>query len=202
MSQKVLVWDAPTRVFHWVQALCFLGAYLTSDSEKTRDIHVALGYILFGLIVFRLLWGFVGTRYAKFSSFAYGPSKIIGYLVSLFKGKADHFVGHNPVGSVAIWLLLSGGLTLGVTGVMLLQDDFEDIVEEIHDYATNAMLIVIAIHLIGVFASSFLHKENLVRAMITGFKPGEDGQGIKTAYNWLAAVMLVVIVAFGAYYLR
>ena len=202
MSQKVLVWDAPTRVFHWVQALCFLGAYLTSDSEKTRDIHVALGYILFGLIVFRLLWGFVGTRYAKFSSFAYGPSKIIGYLVSLFKGKADHFVGHNPVGSVAIWLLLSGGLTLGVTGVMLLQDDFEDIVEDIHGYATNAMLIVIAIHLIGVFASSFLHKENLVRAMITGFKPGEDSQGIKTAYNWLAAVMLVVIVAFGAYYLR
>ncbi|MEQ1630015.1 MAG: cytochrome b/b6 domain-containing protein [Gallionella sp.] len=202
MSQKVLVWDAPTRVFHWVQALCFLGAYLTSDSEKTRDIHVALGYILFGMIVFRLLWGFVGTRYAKFSSFAYGPSKIISYLVSLFKGKADHFVGHNPIGSVAIWLLLSGGLTLGVTGVMLLQDDFEDIVEEIHDYATNAMLIVIAIHLIGVFASSFLHKENLVRAMITGFKPGEDSQGIKTAYNWLAAMMLVIVVSFGAYYLR
>ncbi|MDD4977879.1 MAG: cytochrome b/b6 domain-containing protein [Gallionella sp.] len=202
MSQKVLVWDAPTRVFHWVQALCFLGAYLTSDSEKTRDIHVALGYILFGMIVFRLLWGFVGTRYAKFSSFAYGPSKIISYLVSLFKGKADHFVGHNPIGSVAIWLLLSGGLTLGVTGVMLLQDDFEDIVEEIHDYATNAMLIVIAIHLIGVFASSFLHKENLVRAMITGFKPGEDSQGIKTAYNWLAAMMLVIVVCFGAYYLR
>ena len=202
MSQKILVWDAPTRVFHWVQALCFLGAYLTSDSEKTRDIHVALGYILFGLIVFRLLWGFMGTRYAKFSSFAYGPSKIISYLLSLFKGKADHFVGHNPVGSVAIWLLLSGGLTLGVTGVMLLQDDVADIVEDIHGYATNAMLIVIAIHLIGVFASSFLHKENLVRAMITGFKPGEDSQGIKTAYNWLAAVMLVVIVAFGAYYLR
>lgn len=202
MSQKVLVWDAPTRVFHWVQALCFLGAYLTSDSEKTRDIHVALGYILFGMIVFRLLWGFVGTRYAKFSSFAYGPSKIFSYLVSLFKGKADHFVGHNPIGSVAIWLLLSGGLTLGVTGVMLLQDDFEDIVEEIHDYATNAMLIVIAIHLMGVFASSFLHKENLVRAMITGFKPGEDSQGIKTAYNWLAAMMLVIVVGFGAYYLR
>lgn len=202
MSQKVLVWDAPTRVFHWVQALCFLGAYLTFDSEKTRDIHVALGYILFGMIVFRILWGFMGTRYAKFSSFAFGPKRIIGYLVSLFKGKADHFVGHNPIGSVAIWLLLSGGLTLGVTGVMLLQDDVADIVEDIHGYATNAMLIVIGIHLLGVFASSFLHKENLVRAMITGFKPGEDSQGIKTAYNWLAAMMLVIVVAFGAYYLR
>lgn len=202
MSQKVLVWDAPTRVFHWVQALCFLGAYLTFDSEKTRDIHVALGYILLGMVVFRILWGFMGTRYAKFSSFAFGPKRIIGYLVSLFKGKADHFVGHNPIGSVAIWLLLSGGLTLGVTGVMLLQDDVADIVEDIHGYATNAMLIVIGIHLLGVFASSFLHKENLVRAMITGFKPGEDNQGIKTAYNWLGAVMLVAAVGFGAYYLR
>jgi cytochrome b len=202
MSQKILVWDAPTRVFHWVQALCFLGAYLTSDSEKTRDIHVALGYILFGLIVFRLLWGFMGTRYAKFSSFAFGPSKIIGYLVALFKGKAEHFVGHNPVGSVAIWLLLSLGLTLGVTGVMLLQDDVADIVEEIHGYATNAMLAVVAVHLLGVFMSSFLHKENLVRAMLTGFKPGETNQGIKCAYNWLAAVMLVIVVGFGAYYLK
>lgn len=202
MSQKILVWDAPTRVFHWLQALCFLGAYLTSDSEKTRDIHVALGYILFGLIVFRLLWGFMGTRYAKFSSFAFGPSKIIGYLVALFQGKAEHFVGHNPVGSIAIWLLLSGGLTLGVTGVMLLQDDVADIVEVIHDYATYAMLAVIAVHLLGVFMSSFLHKENLVRAMVTGFKPGAASLGIKCAYNWLAAVMLVIVVGFGVYYLR
>lgn len=202
MSQKILVWDAPTRVFHWVQALCFLGAYLTSDSEKTRDIHVALGYILFGMIVFRLLWGFAGTRYARFSSFVYGPGRIIAYLSSLFKGKAEHYVGHNPVGSVAIWLLLSGGLTLGVTGVMLLQDDVADIVEDIHGYATNAMLAVIAVHLLGVFMSSFLHKENLVRAMITGFKPGAADAGIKCAYNWLAAIMLVVVVAFAAYYLR
>ena len=202
MSQKILVWDAPTRVFHWVQALCFLGAYLTSDSEKTRDIHVALGYILFGLIVFRLLWGFMGTRYAKFSSFLFKPSQIISYMMALLKGKAEHFVGHNPVGSVAIWLLLSLGLTLGVTGVMLLQDDVADIVVDIHGYATNAMLAVVAVHLIGVFMSSFLHKENLVRAMITGFKPGESGQGIKCTYNWLGLVMLVATVGFGFFYLR
>lgn len=202
MSQKVLVWDAPTRVFHWVQALCFLGAYLTSDSEKTRDLHVALGYILFGLIAFRLLWGFLGTRYAKFSSFLFKPSQVFTYLKALFKGKAEHSVGHNPVGSVAIWLLLSLGLTLGVTGVMLMQEDVADVVVDIHAYATNAMLVVVAVHLIGVFASSYLHKENLVRAMITGFKPGVASQGIKTTYNWLGAVMLVIVVTFGFYYLR
>jgi cytochrome b len=202
MLQKVLVWDLPTRTFHWLQALSFVGAYLTAESEKTRDIHVALGYILFGLIVFRLLWGFIGTRYAKFSSFLFKPSEIIAYMLSLFKGKSAHFVGHNPVGSVAIWLLLGLGLTLGVTGVMLLQDDVADVVVDIHAYVTDAMLAVIFLHLVGVFMSSYLYKENLVRAMITGFKPAESGQGIKNGYNWLGLVMLATAVAFGCFYLR
>ena len=202
MLQKVLVWDLPTRTFHWLQALCFMGAYLTSDSEKTRDLHVALGYILFALIVFRLVWGFIGTRYARFSSFLFKPSEIIAYMRSLFQGKSEHFVGHNPVGSVAIWLLLSLGLTLGVTGVMLLQDDVADIVEEIHGYATNAMLAVVFVHLLGVFMSSFLHKENLVRAMITGYKPADSAQAIQRAYNWLGLLMLAAAAIFGFIYLR
>lgn len=202
MLQKILVWDAPTRTFHWLQALSFLGAYLTSDSEKYRDIHVALGYILFGLIVFRLLWGFIGTRYAKFSSFFFTPSQIISYVQSLFKGKAAHFVGHNPIGSVAIWLLLSLGLTLGITGVLLLQDDAPDVLEKIHDFATDAMLVIIAVHLFGVFLSSFLHKENLVRAMITGAKAAEAEQGIQKAYGWIALAMLVASLAFGFIYLH
>lgn len=202
MTQKILVWDLPTRTFHWLQALSFLGAYLTSDSEKYRDIHVTLGYILFGLIAFRLVWGFVGTRYAKFSSFLFKPSQIISYLTGLIKGNAAHFVGHNPIGSVAIWLLLSLGLTLGVSGVLLLQDDAADVVEKIHDLATDAMLVVVFIHLAGVFMSSILHKENLVRAMITGFKPGTSEQGIQSAYTWLGLLMLVVAGTFGFLYLR
>ncbi len=202
MLQKIMVWDAPTRTFHWLQALCFLGAYLTAESEKNRDIHVTLGYILFGLIVFRLVWGFVGTRYAKFSSFAFSPKAIITYMLSLFKGKSEHFVGHNPVGSVAIWLLLSLGLTLGVTGIMLLQDDVADVVVEIHEYVTDAMLVVVFIHLLGVFMSSFLHKENLVRAMLTGSKEAQPEQGIARPHNGLALVMLAVAVAFGFWYLH
>jgi cytochrome b len=202
MTQKILVWDLPTRTFHWLQALSFLGAYLTSDSEKYRDIHVTLGYILFGLIAFRLVWGFVGTRYAKFSSFLFKPSQIVKYLLSLVKGNSEHFVGHNPIGSVAIWLLLSLGLTLGVSGVLLMQDDAADVVEKIHDFATDAMLVVVFIHLAGVFMSSILHKENLVRAMITGFKPGAPEQGIQSAYTWLGVLMLVIAATFGFWYLR
>ena len=202
MMQRILVWDLPTRTFHWAQALAFVGAYLTSDSEKYRDIHVALGYIMLGLIVFRLLWGFIGSRYARFDSFLFGPAQIITYLKSLLGKKPQHYLGHNPAGSVAVWLLLSLGLVLCVSGVLALQDDASDTVIELHSYATDGMLVVIALHLFGVVMSTLLHRENLVRAMITGYKPAESGEGITRAYNWLGVLMLVIMVVFGFVFLR
>lgn len=201
MIQRIMVWDLPTRTFHWMQALAFGGAYLTSDSERYRDIHVALGYIMLGLIVFRLLWGFIGTRYARFSSFLFRPGDVVAYLLSLIRTKPSHYLGHNPAGSVAVWLLLSLGLFLCVTGVMALQDDAGDLVIEMHSYATDAMLVVIALHLFGVVMSTLLHRENLVRAMITGYKPYQAGEGIQRAYNWLGIMMLVMAVGFGLVFL-
>lgn len=202
MIQRILIWDAPTRVFHWLQAISFAGAYLTSDSERNRDIHMAFGYILLGLIAFRLLWGFLGTRYARFSSFLFKPGEIIAYLLSLFKGKAKHYLGHNPAGSVSVWLLLALGLFICVTGVMAFQDDAGDTVVKMHGVATNIMLVVILLHIIGVLVSSVLHRENLVRSMITGFKPAETDEGIRRSYNWLGALMLVVAVVFWFLFLR
>lgn len=211
MTKRILVWDAPTRAFHWLQAFSFFAAYLTAcpprwaagslipsftASERYRDLHVAFGYILLGLIVFRLLWGFTGTHYARFATFLFKPTEIFAYLMSLVKIQPKHYVGHNPAGSLAIWLLLALGLTLGVTGVMLLQDDVADSVVEIHAFATNAMLIVVAIHLLGVAVSGLLHKENLVRSMITGYKTGEAGEGVSKPYNLLALAMIVAVAAF------
>ena len=196
MIQRTLIWDAPTRVFHWLQVISFFGAYLTSESERNRDIHVTLGYILLGLIVFRLLWGFIGSRYAQFSSFLFKPSEIIAYLLSLFKGKPKHYLGHNPAGSVSVWLLLSLGFFICVAGVMALQDNASDAVVKMHGVATKIMLAVILLHIIGVLVSSVLHHENLVRSMITGYKSAETDEGIRRSYNWLGVLMLVVAVAF------
>src|SRR5512147_205771 len=102
MMQRILVWDLPTRVFHWLLALSFAGAFVTAESERYRDIHVVLGYTLLGLLAFRLLWGFFGTRYARFRSFLFKPGEIAAYFMSLFKGRPANYVGHNPAGSVAI----------------------------------------------------------------------------------------------------
>ena len=196
MIQRILVWDLPTRVFHWLLVLSFSGAFLTAESERYRDIHVVLGYTLLGLIAFRLLWGFFGTRYAQFRSFLFKPGEIVAYVQSLFKGQPAHYVGHNPAGSVAIWLLLALGISVGMTGVMLFQDIGGDAMEELHEFVSNAMLAVVLIHIAGVVVSSVLHRENLVRSMITGFKTAGPDEGIRRSYRWLGVIMLAAVAAF------
>lgn len=200
MRQRILVWDVPTRVFHWLLVLSFTGAYLTAESEYDRDIHVVLGYTLLGLIAFRMLWGLFGTRYAQFRSFLFKPGEIVAYSLSLLKGKPAHYVGHNPLGSVSVWLLLGLGILSGVSGVMAFEDIGGDAIEDLHEITSNAMLAVVLIHIAGVVVSSVLHRENLVRAMVTGFKFAEPDQGIRRSYFWLGAIMLAAVVAFWIVY--
>ncbi|MGC2049252.1 MAG: cytochrome b/b6 domain-containing protein [Gallionella sp.] len=195
MNNRILVWDVPTRMFHWLLVLAFTVAFLTAESERTRDIHVVFGYILLGLLAFRLLWGFIGTRYARFGSFLFGPGEVVAYLKSLVKRKPAHYVGHNPAGSVAIWLLLILGVSSGISGVMVYEEVGGDVLEEIHDLVSYAMLGVVAVHILGVLVSSMMHRENLVRAMITGYKSDGQNAGIKRSYAWLGAIMLAAIVA-------
>lgn len=200
MKQKILIWDLPTRVFHWLLVGSFAWAFYIADSERYRDIHVMLGYIFLGLLTFRVLWGFVGTRYAQFASFLYKPSEVVAYLTSLNKTDAKEYLGHNPAGSVAIWLLVTLGIIIGVTGVMALQDVGGDVVVEWHDLVSEGMLGVVAIHILGVIVSSVMHRENLVRSMVTGYKLGAKEQGIAYAYTWLGVAMVISVVAFWLVY--
>src|SRR6188508_239575 len=105
-NRRILVWDLPLRLFHWLLAASFAGAFVTAGSERWRDIHVMLGYTVLALVAFRIVWGLVGTRHARFESFAYGPSRVIAYLRSLAMRQPDHYTGHNPAGSWAILVLL------------------------------------------------------------------------------------------------
>ncbi len=196
MNTRILVWDVPTRVFHWLLVLSFTVAFLTADSERTRDIHVMFGYILLGLLAFRLIWGFIGTRYARFGSFLFGPGEVVAYLKSLVMRKPAHYVGHNPAGSVAIWLLLLLGFVSAISGVMVYEEIGGDALEELHEFSSYAMLAVVGVHVLGVVLSSLLHRENLVRAMITGYKTNDQNAGIKRTYTWLGAIMLAAVVAF------
>ncbi len=166
----VRVWDLPTRIVHWTLATSFVVAFVTSDSEKLRDIHVLAGYGMAGLIAFRILWGFVGGGHSRFADFLPTPAKVINYLKSLLAGKPQHYVGHNPAGAVAIFLLLGFGITAAASGYATYNEFGGDFMEEVHEAAANGMMAMVVIHLAGVVVSSWLHGENLVKAMITGRK--------------------------------
>lgn len=203
MLQRILVWDLPTRVFHWSFALSFAGAYLTAESERYRDIHLALGYVFLAMLVFRLVWGLVGTAYVRFRAFWFKPAEIVAYLRALLSPQPQHYVGHNPAGGVAIFLLLTLGLLISVSGLGLYWEiGDEDWFEELHEIAANVMLLVVGVHIAGVLVSSVLHKENLVSAMFNGYKQAVNAVSIPHPYTWLGISMLVVMLVFLGVYLQ
>ncbi|GAB4115395.1 MAG: hypothetical protein Fur0014_17720 [Rubrivivax sp.] len=196
--RRALVWDAPVRVFHWLMVLSFAVAYVTAEGERWRLVHVTAGYTMAGLVAFRLLWGLVGTRHARFASFVRGPGAVLAYLKALLERRPQHFLGHNPAGALAIVAML--GLTLlgAGTGWTIYDDLGPEALEEVHEFAGHAMLLVVLVHIVGVVLASWMHHENLVRAMVTGRKPGDPREGITRAWRGVAALMLVVVLGFWA----
>ncbi|HKK15722.1 MAG TPA: cytochrome b/b6 domain-containing protein [Gammaproteobacteria bacterium] len=206
-ENTVQVWDIVIRIFHWSLVIAFVIAYFTAEEENPW--HIYSGYAVLGLITFRVFWGLVGSKYARFSNFIYSPGKVVQYLKELAGKKPGHYLGHNPAGGYMIILLLSGLFVVTVSGLKLYaveegrgplagtnnefmainnvyadEDDDDDnehenngkneqdeeFWEEIHELSTNFTLVLIFLHIAGVFVSSRLHNENLVKAMITGRK--------------------------------
>jgi len=193
---RVLVWDAPVRVFHWLLVLTFAGAWLTAESERWRMVHVTLGYTMAGLVAFRVLWGLFGTRHARFTDFVRGPAAVAAYLKSLLRGRPEHHAGHNPAGALAIVALLLLAVAVPATGWALFNDMGGEWLEDVHEGVANAMLALVAVHVAAVALSSWLHRENLVAAMITGRKSAPGEEAIRGAWRSVAALMLVAVLGF------
>lgn len=181
-SQKAKVWDPVVRVGHWTLVFTFFTAYFT---EGEPPLHMWAGYLLATVVLLRLLWGFVGTRHARFGDFLYSPARIAAYLRSLWRGRPEHFRGHNPAGGLMILLLLlSLALTAGsgmalyaaddhagpLAGLIAASESAEELWEEVHEFFGNLTLLLVIVHVAGAVVSSLLHRENLVKAMITGRK--------------------------------
>ncbi|GAB4061803.1 cytochrome b/b6 domain-containing protein [Uliginosibacterium sediminicola] len=195
-TSRIHVWDLPTRVFHWSLALSFTGAYLTSEGEHWRAVHVMFGYTLLGLIVFRVLWGLIGTRHARFASFVTGPARIKSYLQSLRKNQPEHHAGHNPAGALAIVLMLVGGLATVTLGLLAYNDIGPEWIGDVHAVIANCMLALVGVHIAGVVLSSYLHRENLARAMLTGYKRGTAGEGIRGTRRAVGVLLLLAVLGF------
>jgi cytochrome b len=193
VTRRILVWDLPTRVFHWGLAASFFGALLTAESERQRDLHVLFGYTVVGLIAFRVLWAFVGTRYARLRAIAYGPASLRRYAASLLRGRPERYVGHNPPGALAIPALLGLCLLTAASGYAVYEELGGEWLEEAHEVLAFTTLALVGVHVLGVVASSVLHRENLVRSMVTGTKRGRTEEAIAGPRRLVALLLLAAL---------
>lgn len=188
-QSTVKVWDPLIRLFHWGLVLSFAIAWFTEDDLMT--LHVWAGYTVLGLIGVRLVWGVIGSRYARFGDFVRSPATVIAYLRDIAANRPKRFLGHNPAGGAMVIALLLTLLLVGLTGlgVYAIEDhagplagmlghlghDAEEFFEETHEWLANLALLLVALHVAGVILAGRQHGENLVRAMINGRKRGDQG---------------------------
>ncbi len=184
---RVKVWDGVVRSFHWLLLLSFVLAWWTSQSGM-QQTHEWVGYFLSLLLFVRLLWGVIGSNYARFSSFIFSPAVTLGYVKAIFSGHPGRYLGHNPAGG---WMVLAILVALSITivsgfvveaviefegpllGVLpALSDHSAYLLLDLHEFMLNVFWVLISFHVAGVVLASVQHRENLVRAMVTGFKAG------------------------------
>lgn len=182
-NDEIKVWDPVVRWFHWLLVAAFFTAYVTEEDVLT--VHVWAGYTVGALLVVRLVWGFVGTRHARFSDFVTRPGQALLYLADSVRLNARRYLGHNPIGGLMVVTMMFSLLGtvisgLGVYGIehqagplaeMLAgAASWEDGFEEVHEWFANFTLLLVLVHVAGVLLESLIHRENLVKSMFTGRK--------------------------------
>jgi len=177
----IKAWDPLVRVFHWSLVFFFLLALITEDDWMS--LHVWAGYAVAMLIGFRLLWGVIGTRTARFPTFVKSPRRAMRHLRDMLFRKAPHYLGHNPAAALMIVALLASICLVAFSGMVLIASEGQgplagtifaamngETMEEVHEFLANFSLLLVLVHVGGVLISSLLESENLVKAMITGRK--------------------------------
>jgi len=182
---KRLVWDLPLRLFHWLIVLSIIGSYTTAKlGVDYMQYHFYFGYFMIAMLIFRITWGFIGPRHARFSSFLTGPSTFFTYAKGMFSPAGHVSVGHNPVGGVMVivmLILLAVQATTGLftTDTIIWNGPFYPSVSEstgsllssVHEANFNIILGVVGLHLAAIIYYHWVKKQNLVSAMFTGYKP-------------------------------
>lgn len=208
----ILVWDLPTRVFHWLLFLSLGGSWITAEAGiEWRELHMKLGYVALGLVAFRVLWGFAGTRHARFASFVRGPAVALRYLRALLSGPAaPRHAGHNPAGGAMVLLLLALVGLQAASGLFVDDDimyagpyagavsrDLAKAIESVHHQNFTLLQIAVALHVAAVAWHRF-RGEPLVAAMWHGRKQAAGlaaDDGIERAFPWRAVAAIGIAAA-------
>ena len=176
-TRQVKVWDILVRVTHWTVATGIIANLLFT--EDGSDLHAYVGYTVVGLVVLRLLWGLVGTRYARFTNFFPTPTRLKRYLSALsIRRLNEQHLGHNPLAAImmlSLWAVIIG---LGITGYLMEAEIFgnADLLEEVHELLANSLYLLVPLHIAAAIAMSYWQRQNLIKSMITGKKTVIDDQ--------------------------
>ncbi len=168
--EHIHVWDRFVRVFHWTLVACILTNFFVIDDGET--LHQWLGYTASVLVCARIVWGFIGSKYARFSDFFPTPAKIKQHLLHLKSGEHDPSPGHNPVAALMMFAMLAIVLSLGVTGYMQGMDAFwgEEWLQDLHEVLASTLITFAGLHALAAIVMSRIERTNLIRAMVTGVK--------------------------------
>jgi cytochrome b len=213
------IWDLPVRVFHWALAAAVTAAFVTNRLGVSYfKYHVWCGYTVIVLVLFRLSWGVIGTRYARFNNFLRGPATTLRYALSWMQGRSTPYAGHNPLGAWMVMFLLAAFLVQALSGLFG-NDDILNVgplcgyvsnklslqLTSLHRKLCYWLLAAVAIHVVAVFAHWAVKRENLVLAMITGHKPPYvvvQGDGIESSRTWIAVALIIAFAATLAWIVR
>lgn len=184
IEAKVKVWDPVVRIFHWSLVSAFFIAYITEEDFLT--LHVWAGYTVLSLVFLRVLWGIVGTQYARFADFVYAPQAVKQFFLDTLRLRAPRYLGHNPAAGAMIILLLLALLLTSLSGLAVygVEDSagplagiltgaggfWGDVFEGAHEFFANFTVFLVLLHVAGVIVESLIHGENLVSAMWHGYK--------------------------------
>lgn len=211
-NMLILVWDLPTRLVHWLLVTLVTACFVTASIGGVwMPSHMKCGIAIFGMLVFRIVWGFVGGRYARFSSFVRGPAAVLGYARNLVRKDSSTHLGHNPMGGWSVLAMLISLMVQAVTGLFANDDIFtqgplyhwvgkaaSDGLTRIHRVNHDVLLLLVGLHLIAVFFYLIIKHDNLIRPMLTGYKLGNSTDQNST--NPLGIALLVAVLTAIAVY--
>lgn len=207
--QRMKVWDLPVRLFHWVLVGLIFASWLT-EYRNQMDVHMWVGLWVLTLVLFRVVWGFVGSDTAKFSRFLRRPVEALRHLAHLGRREPDHEIGHNPAGGWMVLVMLGLIAAVCATGMFSNDDgdtegplmhfigkDQSDWLTRMHYWSFKAIEVVVVLHMLAIATYAVLKRQNLVRPMVTGVKwmPAEVPAPRLVHPLW---ALLVLVVAFGA----
>lgn len=199
-----LVYDLPTRLFHWLFAGLFLTGFIiakTIDSESTWfNYHSMAGLTLGFLVLLRIFWGLFGTKHSRFSGFALHPRELVNYIKGILTGDKRRWAGHNPASSWAGIAMMAMGLGLAATGYLMTSGPNKETFEDVHELLANGFIIVVVLHIAGIIIHSIRHQEMIGLSMIDGKKADVAvDQTISSPKSIFGILLVGLVVSFGLY---